>query len=278
MGPYKAPAPSESMLKAMASQGPVFAERFYNDDYEDADENRNYVEVQVFERTPSGTIISREPGGGEGGARRTQSYYVDVPPVHVSARPAYDDYYEERPLSRRERQSKQSLYFEESVGPPFQRLEGAPPYDRMERLERLDRLDRLDRLERLDQLKRGRPASSVAVSRQPSQMPITLPPTTVVVNLGESIGPPATVSGYDLQRHPSQRSQEEVRAPRYQQPPPAPLTTQMTQKMRELARQYQQPMGDDVVSMTERVIYEVIRKKESATESSEGAASPTPVK
>lgn len=270
LGPYKAPPPSETMLRAMAEQGPVYAERIYNDEYEDEEEGRNYVEVQMYQRR-SGTNIS-EGGGVVGGGGRGQTFYVDVPPPRPPRPPAYDNYYpQERPPPRRElserleqqsttqqcvyyddgsmQQRQQTSFFEdyEPVGPA-----GPPP-------------------------------------RQEPRRPIMLPPTTVVVNLSESgappppggggaVGPPARVSGYDLRQplntRASMRSREEFRAPQRVQQSDLqvrngpPMSTLLTQQLREIALQNQMPMDENVVSSTERVIYECIRKMESSTSDS----------
>ncbi|XP_049514396.1 MAGE-like protein 2 [Dermacentor silvarum] len=114
---------------------------------------------------------------------------------------------------------------------------------------------------------------------QPPRRPIMLPPTTVVVNLSESgvppppSGPPARPGSYDTRQvatRASMRSHEEFRTPqRHQQSDMqvrnAPMTTQLTQQLRDIALQHQRPLDDNVISSTERVIYEVIRKMESTS-------------
>ncbi|KAH7936376.1 hypothetical protein HPB52_021822 [Rhipicephalus sanguineus] len=66
LGPYKAPPPSETMLRAMAEPGPVYAERIYNDEYEDEEEGRNYVErvqqsdLQVRSGPPMSTLLTQQ--------------------------------------------------------------------------------------------------------------------------------------------------------------------------------------------------------------------------
>ncbi|KAK8769187.1 hypothetical protein V5799_014349 [Amblyomma americanum] len=266
MGPYRAPPPSDTMLKAMAESGPVYAERFYNDSYEDDQEGRNYVEVQMYERR-SGTNISE---GGARAPRGGQTFYVDVPPPRPPRPPPFDEYYDERQHSRRDRMERpsmsqqQMMYFDD--GGTMSHRQEASFYDYQDQIP---------------------PAGPIP--HQESRRPIVLPPTTVVVNLSEGGAPTAggasmagaRASGYDMPQRQqslraSMRSHEELRTPHHRQQSDMhvrnapPMTTQLTQQLRDIAKQNQRPMDDNVVSSTERVIYEVIRKMES-TESSEGA-------
>ncbi|XP_075528445.1 uncharacterized protein LOC142560329 [Dermacentor variabilis] len=269
LGPYKAPPPSETMLRAMAEPGPVYAERFYNDEYEDEQEGRNYVEVQMYQRR-SGTNISEGEGGGHGmggGGTRGQTFYVDVPPPRPPRPPAFDEYYvDEQPpppprrarSERLERQSmtQQPVFYDESCGGGTLQRQRQDAY--------------------FDYSEPAGPAGSVPRLEPPpqSRRPIVLPPTTVVVNLSESgaplppAGPPARPGGYERQlaTGASMRSHEEFR---HQQSDMhvrnAPMTTQLTQQLRDIALQHQRPMDDNVISSTERVIYEVIRKMESTS-------------
>ncbi|XP_065301310.1 uncharacterized protein [Dermacentor albipictus] len=269
LGPYKAPPPSETMLRAMAEPGPVYAERFYNDEYEDEQQGRNYVEVQMYQRR-SGTNISEAEGGGHcmGGGARGQTFYVDVPPPRPPRPPAFDEYYvDEQPppppprrerserLERRPSMTQQSVFYDESGGTLLRQRQDAY-FDYPEPVG---------------------PAGSVPRLEPPpqSRRPIVLPPTTVVVNLSESgappppaVGPPAQPGGYERQlaTGASMRSREEFRNQQSDmRVRNAPMSTQLTQQLRDIAMQYQRPFDENVVSSTERVIYEVIRKMESTS-------------
>lgn len=101
-GLQKIPPPSESMLKAIADDGPVYAERYYNDEYEDDQEQRTYVEVEMFEHRLSNTGFGSPRGRGRGRGRggpvisarggRTGS----PPPLHHESRSVHDEYYYEQ--------------------------------------------------------------------------------------------------------------------------------------------------------------------------------------
>ncbi|XP_054931282.2 uncharacterized protein [Dermacentor andersoni] len=268
LGAYKAPPPSETMLRAMAEPGPVYAERFYNDEYEDEQEGQNYVEVQMYQRRSATNISEGEGGGhGMGGGARGQTFYVDVPPPRPPRPPAFDEYYVDEqppPPPRRERSERlerpnitqQSVFYDESCGGgALQRHRQDGYFDYSEPVGPVGSVPRLE-------------------PPPQSRRPIVLPPTTVVVNLSESgappppAGPPARPGGYERQlaTGASMRSHEEFRHQQSDmQVRSAPMTTQLTQQLRDIALQHQRPMDDNVISSTERVIYEVIRKMESTS-------------
>ncbi|KAH8035638.1 hypothetical protein HPB51_007882 [Rhipicephalus microplus] len=291
LGPYKAPPPSETMLRAMAEPGPVYAERFYNDEYEDESEGRNYVELQMYQRR-SGTNISE--GGGVVGGGRGQTYYVDLPPPRPPRPPVYDYYPEERPPPRRElseRMEQQSMtqqcvYFDDGSMQQRQRQDTYYDYEPVGPAGPVQRAPSPVPVAPVP----AAPVPAAPIPRQEPRRAIMLPPTTVVVNLSESaaplppgggsgVGPPARISAYDdgqqLGPRASMRSYEDFRmAQRRQQsdmqvrsgPPISSMP--LTQQLREIALSNQRPLDENVVSSTERVIYEVIRKMESSSSES----------
>lgn len=100
-GITKMPPPSDTIIKAMTEEGPVYAERYYNDEYEDDEEQRNYVEVEMFEHKLSNTGVASPRGRGRGRGRggpviSRGGRSTSPPPLHHESRSIHDEYYYEQ--------------------------------------------------------------------------------------------------------------------------------------------------------------------------------------
>ncbi|KAG0420392.1 hypothetical protein HPB47_003519, partial [Ixodes persulcatus] len=258
-GPYRPPPPSEQMKRAMADTGPIYADRCYVEEYEDDEEGRNYVEVQMFERHRSDTRVN-EPVQQDRPAPQpmvVQAHCLAVPPPipprppMPSRPPTFDDYYEEVPARQPQRQvmAQPVEYYEDRRMRAAQRSSYYDPYQEV--MER----------EPMLQPSQGRDSSR----------PIMLPATTVVVDLSDTMGPSQPPPQRQVQtyapapaRERNIRSYEDARASSRFQQGGMQVKTPITQQLRAIQQQNHAPMDDNVVTSTERVIYEVIRKRESS--------------
>lgn len=252
-GPYRPPPPSEQMKRAMADTGPIYADRCYVEEYDDEEEGRNYVEVQMFERHRSDTRVN-EPVQQDRPAPQpmvVQAHYLAVPPPIPSRPPPFDDYYEDVPARQPQRQgmAQPVEYYEDRR---MRAAQQSSYYDSYQ--EVTEREPMLQPSQRSD-----------------SSRPIMLPATTVVVNLSDTLGPSQPPPQRQAQTYApvpvpgrSFRSYEDARASQRFQQGGTQVRTPITQQLRAIQQQNHAPMDDNVVTSTERVIYEVIRKRETS--------------